>query len=120
MKLSDVLIENWGAGASSLVSPSAFTGQQVVQPITRQAADINQTHFNKKLADKKSPKKIDVSNYNDNETSDIDIYYRDDKKTERFDDAFEKLLRKMKKVREIKGLESAALTSWAYDEIDKS
>lgn len=117
MKLSDALNENWGAGAQSLVTPSAFVGQQVVQPLTKQAVDPDQTHFNKKLKKKKSPKEVDISKYNDNDTDMLDIYYNDDKKSDRFDDEFEKLMKKMKRVRQIKGLEDPTITTWAYDDM---
>lgn len=118
MKLSDALNENWGAGAQSLVTPSAFVGQQVVQPLTKQAVDPDQTHFNKKLRKKKPPKQVDHSKYNDSETDELDVYYKDDKKSDRFDDEFEKLLRKMKRVRQVKGLEDPTVTTWAYDDME--
>lgn len=118
MKLSDALNENWGAGAQSLVTPSAFVGQQVVQPLTKQAVDIDQTHFNKKLKKKKSPKKIDHSEYNDNEIDMLDIYYKDDKKSDRFDGEFEKLMKKMKRIKQVKGLEDPTVTAWAYDDME--
>lgn len=75
MKLNDALNENWGAGANALVTPGAFTGQQVVQPITRQAFDIGQTIFNKDVKSKKSPKPADFDNYNDEDVDELNIYY---------------------------------------------
>lgn len=94
MKLDEVLNENWGAGASSLVTPGAFTGQQVVQPITRQAFDIGQTHFNDKAKEKKPPKGIDVEDYNDIDIDQLTVHYEfaDNKTAEQF----KKMLNKIK------------------------
>ena len=98
MKLDEVLNENWGAGANSLVTPGAFVGQQVVQPITRQAHDINQTVFNKDVKKKKSPKPADFDNYNDEEVDELNIYYdfADDKLAKQFEKLIDKLNKRVK------------------------
>lgn len=75
MKLNEVLSIG---GVRDMIMPSTFVNFQVVQPVTHQAQDPEQTDFNnKKVKDKVLQDKIDTKDYNKIADDQLKNYFSD-------------------------------------------
>lgn len=96
MKLQEVLTMG---GFNQLVHPSTFIKTQLVQPITHQTNEPDQTDFNKPAANKKVQEKIDSEEYNKHAEERLKNYFDGD--IEYADEKLAKMIAKLEKDQEL-------------------
>lgn len=98
MKLHEVLEMG---GASQFVHPSTFIKTQVVQPITHQTNEPEQTDFNKAARKKKEQERIDWTEYNKKSEEQLKNYFDNIQDADYADEKLAIMVKKLEKNQEL-------------------
>ena len=98
MKLQEVLAMK---GTKQFIHPSTFIKTQVVQPITHQTNEPEQTEFNEKAAKKKSQERINTKEYNKKSEEKLKNYFDNVTSADYADEKLAAMIKKLEKNKDL-------------------